>query len=71
MLRRDDVAGLNGLVQIGAEDDLTVVVHAGAGNGGAGQLRDLHLQLRLYRLGKVCAVGDKHRACQFIVLGLT
>ena len=71
MFRCNDVAGFNGLVQVGAEDDLAVVVHAGAGNGGAGQLRDLHLQLRLYRLGKGFAVGDKHWACQFIVLGLT
>ena len=71
VLRRDDVAGFNGLVQVGAEDDLAVVVHAGAGNGGAGQLRNLYLQFCLYRLGKVCAVGDKHRACQPVVLGLT
>ena len=54
-----------------AEDDLAVVVHAGTGNGGAGQLRDLYFQFCLYRLGKGCAVGDKHRACQLIVLGLT
>ena len=71
VLRRDDVAGLDGLVQVGAEDDLAVVVHAGAGNGGAGQLRNLYLQLGLYRLGKGFAVGDKHRACQPVVLGLT
>ena len=71
VLRRDDVAGLNGLVQVGAEDDLAVVIHAGTGNGGAGQLRNLYLQFCLYRLGKVCAVGDKHRACQPVVLGLT
>ena len=71
VLRCNDVAGLDGLVQVGAEDDLTVVVHAGAGNGGAGQLRDLYFQFCLHRLGKGFAVGDKHRACQLIVLGLT
>ena len=71
VLRRDDVAGLDGLVQVGAEDDLTVVVHAGAGNGGAEQLRNLYLQFCLYRLGKGFAVSHQHRACQPVVLGLT
>ena len=70
MFRCNDVAGLNGLVQVGAEDDLAVVVHAGAGDGGTGQLRDLHLQLRLHGLGQLRAVGDENRACQFVVLGL-
>ena len=58
-------------MQVGAEDDLAVVVHAGAGDGGTGQLRDLHLQLRLHGLGQLRAVGDEDRACQFVVLGLT
>ena len=71
MFRCNDVAGFNGLVQVGAEDDLAVVVHAGAGDGGTGQLRDLHLQLRLHGLGQLRAVGDEDRACQFVVLGLT
>ena len=62
MLRRNDVAGLNGLVQVGADDDLPVVVHAGAGNGGTGQLGDLHLQLCLHGLGQLRTVGDKNRA---------
>ena len=42
--------------QVGAEDDLAVVVHAGTGNGGAGQLRDLYFQLRLYRLDRKSVV---------------
>ena len=71
MLRGDDVAGFDGLVQVGADDDLAVVVHAGAGDGGAGQLRDLHFQLGLHGLGEVGAVSDQHGACQFVVLGLT
>ena len=71
MFRCNDVAGLDGLVQVGAEDDLAVVVHAGAGDGGTGQLRDLHLQLRLHGLGQLRAVGDENGACQFVVLGLT
>ena len=70
MLRRNDVAGLNGLVQVGADDDLPVVVHAGAGNGGTGQLGDLHLQLCLHGPGQRRTVGDKNRAGQLVVLGL-
>ena len=70
MLRRDDVARLNGLVQIGADDDLAVVVHAGAGDGGAGQLRDLGFQLRLYGLGQRLAVRHEDGAGQLVVLGL-
>ena len=68
VLRCNDVAGFNGLVQVGADDDLAVVVHAGPGNGGAGQLGDLHFQFRLHGLGQLCAVGNEHRACQLVVL---
>ena len=70
MFRRDDVAGLNGLVQVGADDDLAVVVHAGAGDGGAGQLRDLDFQLRLHGFGQRFAVGHEDGAGQLVVLGL-
>ena len=57
-------------MQVGADDDLPVVVHAGAGNGGTGQLGNLHLQLCLHGLGQRRAVGDKNRAGQLVVLGL-
>ena len=70
MLGCNDVAGLNGLVQVRTDDDLAVVVHAGPGNGGTGQLRDLNLQLGLHGLGKLRAVGDKDGAGQLVVLGL-
>ena len=70
MLRRDDVDGLNRLVHIIGHDDFAVGVHAGAGNGGAWQLRNLHLQLGLHGLGQLPAVGDQHRAGQLVMLGL-
>ena len=70
MLRRNNVHGVDGLLHVIGDDDLTVGVHAGAGNGGAGQLRDLYFQLGLYGLGQVPAVGDQHRRGQLIVLGL-
>ena len=66
----DDVAGFNGLVEVGAEDDLAVVVHAGPGNGGAGQLGNLNFQLRLHGLGQRLAVRHKDGAGQLVVLGL-
>ena len=65
------LAGLDGLAQVRADDDLAVVVHAGPGDGGAGQLGDLHFQLGLHGLGQVGAVGDEDGACQLVVLGLT
>ena len=71
VLRCDDVAGLDGLAQVRADDDLAVVVHAGPGDGGAGQLGNLYFQLGLHGLGKVGAVGDEDGACQLVVLGLT
>ena len=58
------------LCRSAADDDLAVVVHAGPGDGGAGQLRDLHLQLGLHGLGQLGAVGDEDGAGQLVVLGL-
>ena len=51
VLRRNDVHGLNGLVHVVGDNNFAVRVHAGAGDGGAGQLRNLNLQLRLHGLG--------------------
>ena len=70
MLGGDDVHGLDGLAHVIGHDDLAVGVHARAGDGGAGQLRDLYLQLGLHGLGQIPAVGDKHGAGQPVMLGL-
>ena len=70
MLRGNDVHGVNGLVHIVRHNDLAVGVHAGAGDGGAGQLWDLHFQLGLYGLGQLGAVRYQHGAGQLVMLGL-
>ena len=70
MLGGNDIHGFDGLAHVIGHDDLAVGVHARAGDGGAGQLRDLYLQLGLHGLGQIPAVGDKHGAGQLIVLGL-
>ena len=70
MLGGDDIHGLDGFAHVIGHDDLAVGVHARAGDGGAGQLRDLHLQLGLHGLGQLPAVGDKHGAGQLVMLGL-
>src|SRR5699024_10768400 len=56
VLGSDDVADLNGLAQILADNNLAVVVHAGPGNGRPGQLGDLDFQLGLNRFGQGLAV---------------
>ena len=70
MLGRDDVHGVDGFLHVVGDDDLTVGVHTGACDGGAGQLRDLHFQLGLHGFGKLPAVGDKHRRGKLVVFGL-
>ena len=71
MLGGDFVGNVDGQIQIFRHDDLAVVIDGGPGDLAAGQQRNLPLQLRLYCPGQLAAVGDQHRACHFIVLGLT
>ena len=71
MLGGDFVGNVDGQIQIFRHNNFAIVVDGCPGDLAAGQQRNLSLQLRLHRFGQLAAVGDKHRACQFIVLGLT
>ena len=57
MLGGDDIHGFDGFAHVIGHDDLAVGVHARAGDGGAGQLRDLYLQLGTAKIPVVSPVS--------------